>query len=149
RYPSGILIAQALQGTLIIRPATLDLHPQMKHDLALEHIFHVETRGPADFLDATPLIPNDDLFLPIPFYQNQGMNVQDPSLLLERLNFHSHRIGQLITTLAHDLLSHQFCRQKALTAVSNLVFRKEVNSFWQESADDLLQSLHVVARLGR
>ena len=143
-------VTQTLQGTLVIRPATLDLDPQVQHDLGVEGALHLETRFTADVLDALTILADQDLLLTLTLDHHQRADVQGAALIgLEFLDLDGHLVGQFIAQLTHHLLAHQLGGQEARALVGDLVVREHVLALWQTLHHVLEQQIDVGAVLGR
>src|SRR5881394_4317286 len=124
-----VAVTQRTQRTLVIGPATLNLDPQVEHDLGVEQQLHVLARFGADTLDALALVANDDFLLAVALDEDQGMDVQGFALLLEFFDFDGDLVWQLGAHLAHDFLAYQFSGEEAAAAIGDLVFREKVIVF--------------------
>lgn len=67
---------------------------------------------------------------------------------LEAFDLHRHRVGQLLTGEAHQLLADDFGGHEAGGAVGHVIFREEVDVLRQQILGPLADLLHVGALLG-
>src|SRR6218665_301578 len=119
------VVAQTLEGTFVIRPATLHLHPQRQHDFAAKKFFHVEARVCTYALETLPTIADNNGFLAITFDQNKSTDAFELAFLLELLDLHRNFIRHFIAKLAHDFFTHNFSRKETGRTICNLILSKK------------------------
>ena len=61
---SSFAIAEAVQSTLVIRPASLDLDPEFQSTPCIEHALQFTARPLSDFLEHFAATADDDDFCP-------------------------------------------------------------------------------------
>jgi hypothetical protein len=104
-------------------------------DFTLTHSFSITLASNArsiSFLAAgtdrfeTPArLADKNLFLSIPLYQNERMNMQYALLISAKvLYFNGSCVWQFISQLPDDFFANQLCSKKPLTSIRDLVFRK-------------------------
>ena len=85
-FYSGLVlidIPEALQGTLIVRPARFYFYPKIKHYFRVKGSLNVLSGSSANLFEPIACFTHDDSLLPFLIYQNKAMNMKsfaDPGI---------------------------------------------------------------------
>src|SRR5690606_37920029 len=108
-----LVVAKAARCALVVGPARFYFHPELEHDLAVDHALDLYPRRLPDQLDATALLPDQNALLTLALHQDGRADKGDAGLFLVFLDFHRRFVGQLVAELAGDFFANDFRRQKA------------------------------------
>src|SRR5882762_8326011 len=114
-------IAHAPQRRFVVRPPAADLDPDLQKDLAAEKRLHVETRGGGNLFQLAPARSDDDRFVSFLSNYDSGVNPPEAALLLEFLDLHTGAVGKLLAQKAKQLFAQEFCGEKPLVSVGQVV----------------------------
>src|SRR5882762_3950522 len=114
-------IAHASQRRFVVGPPAADLDPDLQIDLAAEKRLHVETRGGGNLFQLAPARSDDDRLVSLFSHYDRGVDSPHAAPLLEFLDFHTGAVGKLLAQKAKQLFAHEFCGEKPLVSVGQVV----------------------------
>ena len=85
---------------------------------------------------------DDDAFLGVALYIDDGIDVDEFVFLLETLHTHLYRIGYLLVVVAQYLLTNDFRHKEAGGFVGELVFVEKGGTLGQQLLNALQQNVY-------
>ncbi len=148
RRQVATLVAQALEGALVVGPAALDLDPGFE-TLESKSFSSSRRASVAMRLRRSPPLPITIALWASRLTMIAALMRAQARLGLELLDLDGHAVGQLLAELAEQLLAEELGGQEALAAVGDVVRRRDRLALGQVGLGGLQELGGIVALLAR
>ena len=115
----------------------------------MEEVFHFQAGLRAHFFEHFSAFPDENAFLGIPHYVNDGGNLIAVFALVEGFNLYLAGVGDFLAVVEENLLPQDFRCKEAQVLVRELVFVEPGRGLRQAAAHRLQDAFQIEFLLGR
>src|SRR5262245_46999429 len=129
-------------------PSRLDLHPELEMHLHADELLDLAPRADPDLLDAPAALADRDLLLARALDDEVGADLHEiAARLVELLDLHGERIGQLLLERVRRGLAHELGGEKAHGSIGEIVLGIERRRLGQLGGERVEQRWDPLARM--